>query len=255
MLAKWIEANVILPEGLCAKPGRMKLWPYQREIADCIGDPSIERVTLVKAARIGFSVLVAAAVGHFTTNDPSPVICRLRTAVTSWRRTSSRFSWQARRSPGSCGISRVPRNLRAKTARVLFIDEADAMDMTGEGSSVELATKRTLTFSDRKIVLGSTPVVEETGHVCKAFESSDMRVFEVPCPACGAFTEIRWRHIEWKPDEPASAGFRCPHCNALVERVGASDPMPYKASKVRSYWPSATPWTGVSACIENGVRS
>jgi phage terminase large subunit GpA-like protein len=39
--------------------------------------------------------------------------------------------------------ARAPRNLRAKTARVLFIDEADTMDMIGEGSPVDLATKRT----------------------------------------------------------------------------------------------------------------
>jgi phage terminase large subunit GpA-like protein len=74
-----------------------------------------------------------------------------------------------------------------------------------------------LTFSDRKIVLGSTPLDEEASHVCKAYGASDMRVFEVPCPACGAFTEIRWQHIEWAAGEPDTASFRCPHCNALVE--------------------------------------
>jgi phage terminase large subunit GpA-like protein len=61
MLAKWIERNVVLPEGLCAVPGPMKLWPYQKQIADAIGDPSIERVVLVKAARVGFSSLLTAA--------------------------------------------------------------------------------------------------------------------------------------------------------------------------------------------------
>ena len=91
------------------------------------------------------------------------------------------------------------------------------MDMTAEGSPIDLATKRTLTFADRKIVLGSTPLDEETSHVCKAYAASDMRVFEVPCPACGAFTEIKWQHIEWQAGEPDTAAFRCPHCNALVD--------------------------------------
>ena len=31
----------------------MRLWPYQREIADAISDPAIERVTLVKPVRVG----------------------------------------------------------------------------------------------------------------------------------------------------------------------------------------------------------
>jgi Phage terminase large subunit (GpA) len=69
-LSEWIEASIVLPEGLCACPGPVRLYPYQRAIADAIGDPDIERVTLQKAARIGFSVLVAAAIGHYCGNDP-----------------------------------------------------------------------------------------------------------------------------------------------------------------------------------------
>jgi phage terminase large subunit GpA-like protein len=75
-LSQWIEAAIVLPSGLAAVPA-MRLYPYQAAIADAIGDPDLERVTLQKAARIGFSVLVAAAIGHFTTNDPLPVICLL----------------------------------------------------------------------------------------------------------------------------------------------------------------------------------
>jgi phage terminase large subunit GpA-like protein len=58
-LAAWIEANVCLADGFVAEPGPMRLYPYQREMADAIGDPNVERVTLQKAARIGFSILVA----------------------------------------------------------------------------------------------------------------------------------------------------------------------------------------------------
>jgi phage terminase large subunit GpA-like protein len=76
-LSAWLEASVVLPEGLCAVPGPMRLHSYQRAIADAIGDPDIERVTLQKAARIGFSVLVAAAIGHYCGNDPSPILCLL----------------------------------------------------------------------------------------------------------------------------------------------------------------------------------
>ena len=38
-LSDWIEASIILPEGVSAQPGRVRLWPFQREIADGIGDP------------------------------------------------------------------------------------------------------------------------------------------------------------------------------------------------------------------------
>jgi hypothetical protein len=36
-LSEWIEANIRLPQGTTAIPGPMRLWPYQRAIADSIG--------------------------------------------------------------------------------------------------------------------------------------------------------------------------------------------------------------------------
>ncbi len=55
-LAAWIERNVALPQGLAAEPGRVKLWPWQREIADAITDPAYERVTLLKPTRVGLAL-------------------------------------------------------------------------------------------------------------------------------------------------------------------------------------------------------
>jgi phage terminase large subunit GpA-like protein len=35
-LSGWIEANIKLPEGVSALPGPVRLWPYQRGIADAV---------------------------------------------------------------------------------------------------------------------------------------------------------------------------------------------------------------------------
>ncbi|MEM7695298.1 MAG: phage terminase large subunit family protein [Pseudomonadota bacterium] len=243
-LSEWIEANIVLPSGVSAQPGPVRLWPYQREIADAIGHPSIERVTLVKPVRVGFTSLLTAALGGYIANDPAPIIslqpteqdCRnyvvsdveptlaespaLHGMLTTERREGSRNTMLSRRfSGGSLKIiaAKAPRNLRAHTARVLFIDEADAMEAGAEGDPITLATRRTLSFPDRKIVVGSTPTFEDTSAVLRLYCESDQRVFEVPCPECGTFTEILWRHIEWEPDKPDTAAFRCPHCEALVD--------------------------------------
>jgi phage terminase large subunit GpA-like protein len=125
-----------------------------------------------------------------------------------------------RRFPGGSlkvVAARAPRNLRRHTCRILLIDEADAMETTAEGNPIRLAERRTLTFANRKIVIGSTPVFEDTSAVLASYAASDMRVFECPCPSCGAFTEIQWGMIEWPPGEPERAAFRCPHCTELVE--------------------------------------
>jgi hypothetical protein len=43
-----MEEHIRLPAGDAAVPGRIRLYGYQRGIADAIGDPLIERVTVIK---------------------------------------------------------------------------------------------------------------------------------------------------------------------------------------------------------------
>lgn len=235
---------MVLPQGVTATPGPVRLWPYQREIANAIGDPAVERVTLVKPVRVGFTALLTAALGSYIVNDPAPVLVlqptesdardylvsdveptfsatpELGSVLTADAGAERRNTMLHRRFPGGSlkvVAAKAPRNLRRHTVRVLFVDEADAMEPSAEGDPIVLAERRTLSFPDRKIVVGSTPTLEDTSNVLRLYRQSDQRVFEVPCPACGSFTEIMWRHIEWQPDRPETAAFRCPHCETLIE--------------------------------------
>lgn len=242
-LSAWIEGNLRLPEGVTALPGPVRLWPYQREIADAIGDRTVECVTLVKGVRTGFTTLLTGALGHFVSNDPAAILavlptesdCRdyvvsdvepifeatpaLRGTLTADTSGSRNTLLSRRFAGGSLKViaAKAPRNLRRHNARVLFVDEADALEPGREGSAILLAERRTFSFADRKIVIGSTPLDLETSNVLRAYAASDQRVFEVPCPRCGSFTEILWSHIEWEPGRPETAAFRCPHCAALVD--------------------------------------
>jgi phage terminase large subunit GpA-like protein len=111
---------------------------------------------------------------------------------------------------------KAPRNLRRHTARILLVDEADAIEASAEGDPITLAERRTLSFANRKIVTGGTPLDESTSAIARLYSQSDQRVFELPCPACGVFAEIEWRAIEWPPGRPELAVWRCPSCNALA---------------------------------------
>ncbi len=246
-LADWVEANVVLPSSLAAHPGRMRLWPHQVDIARSMGDPAVERVTLLKSARIGYTQLAVAALGHYTANDPGPVLvvlpaeqdCRdlmvgsiepvfaespaLRAVLTA--NVNDRDTLYSRRFPGGSlklVSARAPRNLRGHTARVLLLDEVDAfeVDVRGEGDPAALAERRTATFGNRKIIMGSTPVHESTSRILRAYEKSDQRIYECPCPACGEHHEIRWKDIHWQPDQPETAYWACPSCGGVVEEAG-----------------------------------
>ncbi|WP_406736439.1 phage terminase large subunit family protein [Thioclava sp. GXIMD4215] len=243
-LSEWIEREVILPEGVSSQPGPVRLWPFQRDIADAIGDPLIERVTLVKPVRVGFTTLLSSAVASFVANDPAPILallpaesdCRdyvvsdiepifgaspvVSEALRGDFDEAGRNTLLSRRFPGGSlkvVAAKSPRNLRRHNVRFLLMDEVDGMAPTPEGSPLLLAERRTLSFPDRKIVLGSTPVHEETSHVLRSYAQSDQRVFEVPCPECGIFTEITWDQISWPEGEPEAAYWCCPHCAAQVE--------------------------------------
>jgi phage terminase large subunit GpA-like protein len=85
-----------------------------------------------------------------------------------------------------------------------------------EGNPIRLGERRTMSFANRKIIIGSTPLYADTSAVLRAYAESDGRVFEVPCPACGGLTEIMWMHIEWEPGRPNTTAFRCPHCGELI---------------------------------------
>lgn len=242
-LSRWIEDEIRLPEGLTALPGPVQLWPFQREIADAIGDRLIERVTLVKPVRVGFTTLLTAAVAGSVANDPGNILCLLPTdsdcrdymvsdlepifaaspllvkTLSDDQAEGERNTLMSRRFPGGSlkvVAAKAPRNLRRHNVRDLFMDEVDGMENTPEGSPILLAEKRTLSFPDRKIVMGSTPVHEDTSHVLRAYAQSDMRVFEVPCPECGGFAEIQWGQIVWGEEGPESAAWECPACKSLV---------------------------------------
>jgi phage terminase large subunit GpA-like protein len=242
-LASWIEANVILPEGMTGRPGLVELFSYQRGICDAISDPEVERITVVKSARLGYTTLLTGMIASYVANDPSQILvvlpaesdCRdymvneiepvfaasdtLRGKLSDDSDPNKRNTILSRRFPG--GTLKIvganaPRALRRHNVRVLIIDEAAAMDAdSAAGSVVARAIGRTRGFTDRKIIEGSTPL-DDTSNVLLSYAQSNRSRFEVPCPSCGGFTYIEWSHIVWEPGQPDTAAFLCPHCQTMV---------------------------------------
>jgi phage terminase large subunit GpA-like protein len=240
----WIERTVRVPEGLSAEPGKVTLWPPQVEIANSIGDAAVERVTVLKAVRSGFTFLLACAVARHVRDDAAPIIVLMPTENDARgimvddleplfasspdlsgllpepaRDERGRSTLMQRFYPGgSIKVisSKAPRNLRRHTARCVYADEVDAMECV-EGDPLKLAERRTLTYRNRKLVAGSSPKVEDTSLICKLYAESDQRVFEIACPQCDHRFELRWANIEWPEGKPEKAHAVCPECGSVIE--------------------------------------
>ncbi len=242
-LSDWAEETIVLPEDVSALPGPIRLYPFQRGIADAISDPLLTRITVLKSARIGYTSLLTAAVANHVVNDPAPILAVLPTEDDAKRfvvsdlepifaaspalagtisgdiKENKRNTMLSRRfAGGSLKVvaAKAPRSLRAHNTRILILDEVDEMVSGAQGNPLVLAEKRTTSFPDRKIIVGSTPVYEETSNVIRAYAKSDKRIFEVRCPECGSFEEIRWKDIQWPSGEPEKAYWQAPCCGCEV---------------------------------------
>ena len=174
--------------------------------------------------------------------DCSPALQgRLPTPATAGR--ASRNTLLFRRGVNGASLRLVgataPRNLRAVTAKILLVDECDALTDTAEGAAISLATARTLTFKDRRIIVGGTPLQELTSHVARSYAESDMRIYEVGCPHCAHWFEISWACIQWPENRPAEAHCVCPSCGGVVEERNKARIV--SRGRWRALWPDADP--------------
>jgi phage terminase large subunit GpA-like protein len=243
-LAQWAEANVVLPAGQSARPGQYRNWPYMTEILDTIGALGVERVTLMKGTRLGFTKGLIIAIGAAAAMSPCSmgllaptdedardyVVDELEPLFSATpalrglmiqgrlmgRNTLTRKSFVG---GGTLKIlsARAPRKLRRHDFKILLCDEVDAMEVTTEGDPLAIAEKRTFAHADRKIVIGSTPTEEDVSLVERAYAESDQRVYEIECPHCAEWFELLWQHIQWPEGEPLKATAFCPQCGCEIE--------------------------------------
>lgn len=242
--SEWAQENFRISAVSSASPGRFRPWKFQRGILDAMGDPSIEKVSVIKSARTGYTLSLIATIGAYAVNDPCPIILLMPTdddargiavdevdpafrespvlrSVMKVGRFDGRntLTQRALLGGGSLKIlsAMAPRNLRRHTAKVLLCDEVDGMKITSEGDPITLAIKRTTSFADRKIIMGSTPTDEATSIIIKRYEESDRRVFRMPCMHCGEFFELLWDHLDWKEGKPETVVCFCPRCGLEIQ--------------------------------------
>ena len=229
--SQWAERYGWIPKGTGAESGPVTLYGYQRGLMDAMCDPHIPLVTVLKAARVGYTRCATLAVGYHLHQDPT--LCAIAQPVVPDAEDfgSSEIAPMLRETPVLSRLLRPVRKgekqdkatyhqlsngasvrlvgaaaddaFRRYSARFLFADEIDGDGWTPgaktQGDKLKLFWTRGETFWNRKQVRGSTPLLEETSRVWKLWLQSDQRRYFVPCPQCsaGAGELDGWQYLDW----------------------------------------------------------
>lgn len=252
-LSEWADRHYRLSAESSASPGIWRTRPYQRGILDAITDPSIERVSVMKSARVGYTLCVNAAIAYHMHHDPCSIMV-VQPTVDGAKKYSKEFIAPMLRDvevladivkgasvktsgrtildksfPGGV-LSMVGANsgagFRMSSRRVVIFDEVDGYPPSAgdEGDPISLGENRALEFWNRKIIAGSTPTIAGASRIEELFEAGDRRRYHVPCPHCGHMDHLTPReqndgghYMRWDDGQPETACFVCRACGVLIE--------------------------------------
>ncbi|MFT9360730.1 phage terminase large subunit family protein [Acetobacter okinawensis] len=237
-LSIWAAEYAVLSKETSAQTGRFEAYAYQPGIMDAITDPVVEKISVMKSARVGYTKIIDHAIGYYLERDPSPVLVvqpresdaedYSKTEIAPMLRDTPVLAAIAPDPKAKSGdntlLSKTMRNgaslklvganspggFRRITVRVVIFDEVDGYPVGGagaEGDQISLGSKRSETFWNRKIIAGSTPTVAGLSRIEKLYDEGDCRKFHVPCPQCGELQVLEWGEketafgIKWDKDE------------------------------------------------------
>jgi phage terminase large subunit GpA-like protein len=259
-ISEWADRERRLSPEISAEPGRWRTSraEYLRGIMDCISDPGVETVVVMKSAQVGMTECLGNVCGYYMDQDPAPILVIQPTLEVAEAWSKDRLATMIRDTPCLTGKVRDPRSrdsgntlrhkeysggrltiiganspvgLRSRSIRVVLADEVDAYPPSAgtEGDPLTLAAVRQQTFWNRKTVIASTPLHKVTSTVFRLWSQSDQRRYYVPCPHCDHQQVLVWHQVRWdKSDagahQPDTACYVCEECGALwtdVERWSA----------------------------------
>ena len=237
-LSQWAERYAVLSRETSAQTGRFKAFGYQTGMLDAVTDPTVNEITVMKSARVGYTKMLDHVVGYYLHQDPSPILLVQPRYEDAEDYSKTEIAPMLRDTPVLAAIAGDPKakdsnqtilkktlsngsslalvganspaGFRRITARVILFDEIDGYPSGGagsEGDQIALGKKRGETFWNRKVVMGSTPTIKGVSRIEKSWAESDQRRFHVPCPHCGEKQPLEWggpetpHGIKWKKDE------------------------------------------------------
>ena len=256
-VSEWSDKHRRLSSKGSSEPGvwRTSRTPYLKEPMDCLSvtNTDVQRVVMMFGAQTGKTEAGINFLLYTIDHCPSSVLCvaasldmvkrmsrqRLEPAFEETPVIKAKIAPQRSRDASNSmfikefpnGIlmltgSNSPAGLRSAPVRYLFLDEIDSYPSdvatsggASEGDPVELAIKRTSTYSRRKILMTSTPTTKDFSRVENEYLASDMRKFWVKSPCCGKYQTLVWGQMKWENRDASTAKYECVHCGERFDET------------------------------------
>lgn len=247
-VSEWAD-NFRVLTSVSAEPGRWRTnrTPYLKEPMDRFTDPLIEKIVLCFGAQLGKTETELNMIGYALDQTSSPTMMvyptdtiakfasdkRVQPMIKSVKSINDKFYENSKLleldfNNGNYMVlvgANSPSSLSSRSIKYLFFDEIDKYPAFAgkEADPIKLATERTKTFVDKKIVMVSTPTVE-SGNIWQAFMSAnERRQYYVPCPHCGVSQILKFKQIKWPEEHNDNADmirdtayYECEHCGERI---------------------------------------
>lgn len=247
-VSEWAD-NFRVLTSVSAEPGRWRTnrTPYLKEPMDRFTDPLIEKIVLCFGAQLGKTETELNMIGYTLDQTSSPTMMvyptdtiakfasdkRVQPMIKSVKSINDKFDENSKLleldfNNGNYMVlvgANSPSSLSSRSIKYLFFDEIDKYPAFAgkEADPIKLATERTKTFVDKKIVMVSTPTVE-SGNIWQAFMSAnERRQYYVPCPHCGVSQTLKFKQIKWPEEHNDNADmirdtayYECEHCGERI---------------------------------------
>lgn len=237
---------------------------------DAYNDRRTHTIVVKASSQVGKTEIINNIVGYTIDKDPAPVLVvhptldmakawskdrlapmvrdtpALNGKVSDNRRDGENSILHKKFTGGHLTVSGAnsPASLASRPIRTVLLDEVDRYDKSAgdEGDPANLAIKRTTTFWNRKIVYVSTPTIKDDSRIDAAYQSSDQRVFKVPCPHCHEYQTLSFWNIK-RPYEGAPADewrYICPENGCIIKEHHKL----WMLSK--GFWEAQKPFKGIA---------
>ena len=250
-VSEWADEYRILDPMTSAEPGQWRTdrTPYLRGIMDAFTDPHVEEITIMASTQVGKTESMYNMIGYAIDQDPGPALLvmprqddaksvsgnrirpMLKSSTALARHINKRFDdikqleYRLDHMVLYFAGSNSPADLAQRPIRYLFLDEIDKYSpFSGkEADPIKLATERTRTYWNRKIVKCSTPTTRH-GYIFREFEKSEKNRYYVPCPYCGYYQVLIFSQIRGPEDERDTkkikserlAWYECESCQGKI---------------------------------------